>query len=306
MLSRAIVAFQPDHGRAGEVALKAQDVVDLGSAPAIDRLIVIADAADILTGLGQQPQPQILGDVGVLILVHQHIAEPLVIFGQHIRMLGEQGQVVQQQVAEIAGVQHAEAVLIEAIDPLALIVTELGAFAGGHLIGGPAPVLPMVDQAVHQLGRPALGVDIFSLEHLFDQPFLIVGVDDGVGGFQPDQLGMLAEDLGGDRMEGAQPAQPLGLRADQVSDPLAHLARRLVGEGDGQDFPRPSAVGRQDVGQPGGQDPRLARAGARQHQNRPVRDLDRTALFRIESGQIVVAAARHGGAINPGKVTDAR
>ena len=117
---------------------------------------------------------------------------------------------------------------------------------------------------------------------------------------------MLAEDLGCDRMEGAQPAQTLGLRADQVSDPLAHLARGLVGEGDGQDLPRPRPVGGQDVGQTGGQDPRLARARARQHQNRPVRDLDRTALFRIESGQIVVAAARHGGAINPGKVTDAR
>ena len=44
---RAIVALQPDHLGAGEILLEAQDVVDLGAAPAIDRLVVIANAADV-------------------------------------------------------------------------------------------------------------------------------------------------------------------------------------------------------------------------------------------------------------------
>src|SRR4029077_16770247 len=43
----AIVALEADHGRAREVVLEAQDVVDLGAAPAVDRLVVIADAADV-------------------------------------------------------------------------------------------------------------------------------------------------------------------------------------------------------------------------------------------------------------------
>ena len=51
MAGRAVIAFEPDHDGAGEVVLEAQDVVDLGAAPAVDRLIVVADAADVF-GLG--------------------------------------------------------------------------------------------------------------------------------------------------------------------------------------------------------------------------------------------------------------
>ena len=44
----AVVALEPDDLGAGEVVLEAQDVVDLGAAPAVDRLVVVADAADVL------------------------------------------------------------------------------------------------------------------------------------------------------------------------------------------------------------------------------------------------------------------
>ncbi len=47
---RAVVALQPDDRGAGKILLEAQDVVDLGAAPAIDRLVVVADAADVDAG----------------------------------------------------------------------------------------------------------------------------------------------------------------------------------------------------------------------------------------------------------------
>ena len=53
MAGRAVVALQPDHDRPRKIVLEAQDVVDLGTAPAIDRLVVVADAAHVLTRLGQ-------------------------------------------------------------------------------------------------------------------------------------------------------------------------------------------------------------------------------------------------------------
>src|SRR5437763_16984952 len=43
----AVIAFEADDLGAGEVVLEAQDVVDLGAAPAVDRLVVVADAADV-------------------------------------------------------------------------------------------------------------------------------------------------------------------------------------------------------------------------------------------------------------------
>ena len=47
MRGGAVVALQPDDGRARKILVEAQDVVDLGAAPAIDRLVVVADAADV-------------------------------------------------------------------------------------------------------------------------------------------------------------------------------------------------------------------------------------------------------------------
>src|ERR1700722_406844 len=46
----AVVAFEADDLRAGKVVVETQDVVDLRAAPAIDRLIVVADAADVFRG----------------------------------------------------------------------------------------------------------------------------------------------------------------------------------------------------------------------------------------------------------------
>ena len=47
---RAVVALEADDLGAGKVVLEAQDVVDLRAAPAIDRLVVVADAADVFEG----------------------------------------------------------------------------------------------------------------------------------------------------------------------------------------------------------------------------------------------------------------
>ena len=53
---RAVVPLQPDHLGAGEVVLEAQDVVDLRAAPAVDRLVVVADAADVLWAAREWPR----------------------------------------------------------------------------------------------------------------------------------------------------------------------------------------------------------------------------------------------------------
>ena len=54
---RAVVLLEPDDRRAGKVLFEAQDVGDLGAPPRIDRLVVVADAAEVAARLGEQPQP---------------------------------------------------------------------------------------------------------------------------------------------------------------------------------------------------------------------------------------------------------
>ena len=49
----AVIALQPDHLGARKIGFEAQNVADLGATPAIDRLIVVADAANVLMPLRQ-------------------------------------------------------------------------------------------------------------------------------------------------------------------------------------------------------------------------------------------------------------
>ncbi len=79
MARGAVILLQPDHMRAGEILLEAQDVVHFRAAPAVDGLVVVADATDVVVPLCEQPQPEILRDVRVLVLVHEDVGEPAVI-----------------------------------------------------------------------------------------------------------------------------------------------------------------------------------------------------------------------------------
>ena len=105
---------------------------------------------------------------------------------------------------------------------------------------------------------------------------------------------MAAQNLHADGMEGAEPRHALDHLADDLADAVLHLARRLVGEGDGEDFAGPGAAEAEDVGDAHGEHAGLAGAGAGQHQHRAVERLHRLALLRIEPGEIGRATARRG------------
>jgi len=147
---------------------------------------------------------------------------------------------------------------------------------------GACAVLPAVEHGGEHARGPALLVDVVSLDELLDEPDLIVGVEDGEIGPQPDQLGMVAQDARPDRVEGAEPRHAFHDLPDHLADPPLHLAGRLVGEGDGQHLRRARPAQAQDVGDPGGEHPCLARPGAGQHQYRSIQGLDGFTLLGIE------------------------
>jgi len=141
-------------------------------------------------------------------------------------------------------------------------------------------------------GRPALLVDVLGLKDLLQETDLVVGVEDGEVALQTDQLGVAAQDLDPDRVEGAEPGHPLDRFADQRADALAHLAGGLVGEGDGEDLAGPRLAGGKNVGDACGQHPRLAGPRPGEHQHRSVQGLDRLALLRVESGKVARSGRR--------------
>ena len=222
MAGRAVVPLQPDDGRAGKIALEAQDVVHLGAAPAVDRLVVVADAADVLVLLREQAQPEILRDVGVLVLVHQHVAEAVLVVGEHVWPLAEEPQALEQEVAEIGGVQRLQPLLILLVELARLAVGEGIGLAVRHLVRCQPAILPSVDGGGKLAGRPALLVDVGGDDDLPEQPHLVVGIEDGEVGPKPHHLGMPAQDFHTDRMERAEPWHALGTAlADQQADAVS-------------------------------------------------------------------------------------
>ena len=71
LAGRAIVLFQPNDLRVLEIIGEPLNVLDLGAAPTIDRLVVVPHGHDIAGVPGKQPQPRVLNRVRVLELIDQ-------------------------------------------------------------------------------------------------------------------------------------------------------------------------------------------------------------------------------------------
>ena len=235
---------------------------------------------------GDQPQPEILGDVGVLILVDQRVAKALLIVGEHVRVLQEQPQDFQQQVAEIGSVQFLEALLVGGIESRSLAFGKGESFSTGDFVRRQAAILPAVDEGGKLARGPPVLVQPFALDDLLDQPVLIVRVEYGEAGLQPHELGMPAQNFHADGMKRAEPGHALDGAPDEVADALLHLARRLVGEGDGENLRAARTAGAHDVGNARREDARLACTCARQYEHGAVERFHRGPLLGIEIGQI--------------------
>ena len=74
-LGGTVVPFQTKHLSPREILLEIEDVLDLGTAKAIDGLGIVPHHADIPVAGGQLFEDDVLGHVGILILVHQNVTE---------------------------------------------------------------------------------------------------------------------------------------------------------------------------------------------------------------------------------------
>jgi hypothetical protein len=214
----------------------------------------------------------------------------MLVLPEHVGVLAEDADVLQQEIAEIRSIENLQPLLIARIELAALAVGKRRRFACRHLAGPEAAVLPAVDQAGQHARGPALIVDILGLQQLLQQPHLIVDVEHGEIRFQLRHLGMKAQDAAADGMEGAEPLHAFDGLAQHLRQPRLHLARRLVGEGHRQDLVRAGAALAQDMGDAGGQHARLAGAGAGEHQHRAIERFHRLALLGIEPVEIARSA----------------
>ena len=273
----AVVLLQLHHLGFRIVAFELQNIAQIGAAPRINGLVVVAHHHDVATLGGEQLGDGVLGAVGVLVLVHHEIAEAVLVGLAHVLVILQQQVAVEQKVVEIEGVGRAQPLLQTLVDAL----SHLAHGVAGREIARSDQVVLRLGDAVHQLvDGEALRVDVQLGHDFFVQPLHIVGVVDGEVLCEAQPLGVGAQHAHAHRVEGGHPHAPRA-RAHELRQTLAHLGGRLVGEGDGEDLPRGRQVLLQDVGDAVGEHPRLAGTGAGQHQKRTFRSHNRLALRAV-------------------------
>ena len=272
-----------------EVVLEIEDVLDVGAAEAVDRLlIVVADDREVAVLGGQELEPAVLGVVGVLVLVDHDPAEGGGVAVADLLEELEEVDRADEQVVEVHRVHAVELALVLLVD-VGDGLLEVGADELAVVLGRAQLVLGVGDLGLHRARGEALGVDVEVVEAALDQAALVGGVVDRELARVAEPVGVGAQHAGAGGVEGHDPHRAGGA-ADEQLDALAHLLRGLVGEGDGEDLVRARLAGAHQVGDPVGEDAGLAGAGAGEDQERPLAVHDGVALRGVQPGEQLVDA----------------
>ncbi len=288
-----VVLLELHHPGAAVQIRELEDVAHLGAPPPVDGLVVVAHHDQVRARWRcELLEELVLDGVGVLELVHQDVLEARPVLLQRLGVLAQELDEQEQQISEVHRVRRAEKPLIGAVCTL----------------DGERPVV--VGRDTLHVG-PASGVllhvdapeDIAGIEHRI-HPLLAHGplhqlelvrvVVDDEGAREAHLLRLAPEDGGRGGVEGGD-VQLGGPGAEQHPETLAHLPRGLVGEGDCQDPPGGDAPGEHEVGDAAGDDPRLPRAGAGEHEERPVPVKDGLTLGRVEVLEELVGRLERSG-----------
>ena len=261
------------------VLLEIKDVADVRTAKAIDRLIVVADHRDVAVLRGEEVHEHVLGPVRVLVLVDQHVAEPVAPLLERLGVGAVELDELHDQVVEIEPAGPPEHLLVGLVDPAKDLVLVA---AVGDVFGPLQLALGLRDAVAQRPDRVALRVEAELVEDPLQGRPRVVIVEDDKARHDADALGLAAQDLDRRRVEGANP-HLLGRLADQCLDPAPHLARRLVGEGDRQQPIRPDAARRYQVTDAGRQHARLAASRSGEDQKRSVAVCHSLLLGRIQA-----------------------
>ena len=222
-----------------------------------------------------------LGRVRVLELIDEQVAKTSPNPRADLLFLAQQPHRQRDQIVEVDAARPAQFGLIPAIDRGDMAVEEvLGlALEGG---GGQQPVLRRADPALDRarLKRPV--VQVFRRESRLDQPQLVGSVHDREVGPQPDAVAVAAQQAHAEPVEGAH--EDARVAADQVEGAFAHLVRGLVGEGHRRDPPGLDFPLGDQPGDPAGDDARLPRSSAGDHELGTAVVGDRRELLRVQPG----------------------
>ena len=251
----AIILLETHDVRVRKVLLEVEDVANVGAAPAVDRLIVIAHDAEIAVPAREMPDEHVLRAIGILILVDEDVLEPALVLLEFARIVAEQLHGEQQQVIEVDGVPAAELLPVFGIDVRDGL--REGIHREGRVLGRQHErVLRIGNGAVHAARRELLRVEAEALHDALHHRLRIILIIDREGRRAPDEMWRGAQHAGANGVECPDP-HAHGRPPEQPTDPLLHLARGLVGERHRQDLAGVDAVVVDDARESRREHPRL-------------------------------------------------
>ena len=235
-LGGAVVLLQEDDGRLRVVALEVEDVADVGGAPGVDRLVGVADDADVGVGRRrQQPREHVLGDVGVLELVDQDVLVAVAVALRTSGAVAQQLDRLHEDVVEVEGAVLGQQRLVALVaagrrSPRSRSVTLLAKASGPMQLA-----LGLRDHGEDGARRVLARVQADTRRTIrFISAIWSRVVEDHEAARHADRLAVDAQDAGADGVEGAE-RDAARRRCRAGLDAVAQLARRLVGEGHGHD-----------------------------------------------------------------------
>ena len=181
---------------------------------------------------GQQAHQQVLGVVGVLVLVHHDVAKSFAVLFQHIGELLKQLHCQQNNVVEVHRRGGPELILVFLVDLGGGFVQVVIPHLLFHLGGGEELILGLGDNPQHRLGGKLLFVQTEFTEALLEHPHAVVGIVDGEAAPIPQGGDFAAEDAHTGGVEGGGIYIP-ALLPQKGLEALPQLPGGLVGKGDG-------------------------------------------------------------------------
>ena len=118
---RTVVALQLEDMHVFVNTLEIKYIVNLRTSEGIDTLVVVAHYAYLLVLAGEQQHYLLLHRIGILILVDQHVLEPVGVASADILVVFEQEVGMDEQIVEIHGVGLAQTVLICSVNLISLV-----------------------------------------------------------------------------------------------------------------------------------------------------------------------------------------
>ncbi len=273
-----------------KILAELSEIFERRAAPAVDRLIVVADRRERRALAGQQFHQFVLARVGVLILVDQQIAQLVLPAVAHLLVLLEEFGGQTDQVVEIDRLIRMQRRHVITVDDRGLMFV-LVRGDRDRLLGHDHAVLPQRDDRL-DLADEAL---VRRADLLLDHAEAVVRIHDRELRLQTNVFRFLPQNLHAERVEGADRQLVDGhfaaflagrgerLAFEQLADALAHFQRGLVRERDGGDVARLEAFGFDQVGDFLRDHARLAAACAGEHETRTVKITDRFILSGVQA-----------------------